>query len=330
MPKSGQPWSAELLDNSALFEDFRELGRPLLQGSGWPTLDAYTTFVEGERVARAPEVDPVCFAPPEPRRRRARGKRQVELADLYDGRVVLRAEVPCLTESRHDFFNVLAWAAFPRSKRALHVRQLRALQRLIGASACRLPNRRSREQDALTLFDEGGSVIAVAGEPFRSVLFGHGLMEHVSFRPAPVGSAAFELYIEDVSLRGRELFDAVDRALARRLSDAPELTPRSFDVTLSVQASDAPHGVSARYVPGPRARHQEQPEGEKADRHEPEQDLSGCRVGDYEQRFAHAAGLARVAFERGAQQPDADDRKDDAARAIADLADAGDPASLFG
>lgn len=248
MPKSGQRWTGDLLERSALFEDFRELARPLTVGSGWPTLDLYTRFVEAERCARAPELSPVRFAAPVPRPRRARDKRRLEPTDSYDGRVVLLGEVPCLVESYHDFFNVLAWAAFPRSKRALHARQLRAFEGVLAAGPSRLPNRRTREQDALTLFDEGGAVIAAAAEPFRVVLFGHGLMDHIGFRPTPVGSAAFELSTGDGTLRGRQLFDAVDRALSKRLLDTPELTSRGFDGTLGVQASDAPQVISQQGI----------------------------------------------------------------------------------
>jgi hypothetical protein len=237
MPKSGQRWSSDFLGRSALLEDFRDLARPLLAAHRWPTLEEYTQLVESERRARAPELRAVRFAPPLPRRRRMRPRPALELADLYDGRVVLRGEVPCLAQSYHDFCNVLAWAAFPRSKRALHARQLRALEPLVTPGAARLPNRRTREQDALTLFDEGGSLILAGhSERPRVVLFGHGLMEHVSFQQTVVGSAALMLSIEP-SLRGRALFEAVDRELSRRLLDAIELSPQCFDRTLQVQAS---------------------------------------------------------------------------------------------
>ncbi len=227
------------MDRSALLEDFRELARPLLCCNRWPTLEEYTRLAEGERSARAPELSAVRFAPPVPRRRRARPRQAIELADLYDGRVVLRGEVPCLAESYHDLCNVLAWAAFPRSKRAIHARQLQALAALVAPGTERLPNRRSREQDALTLLDEGGSVIVSApSERPRVVLFGHGLMEHVSFHETAVGSAALTLSIPR-PLHGRALFDAVDRELSRRVLSRPALSAHGFDRTLQVQASHA-------------------------------------------------------------------------------------------
>jgi hypothetical protein len=236
MPKSGQPWRSDFLDRSALLEDFRELARPLLADRRWPTLEEYTQLAEGERCARAPDLSAVRFAPPLPRRRRARRRQALELADLYDGRVVLRGEVPCLAESYHDFCNVLAWAAFPRSKRAIHARQLRALEALVTPGAERLPNRRSREQDALTLFDEGGSLIVAARSERRVVLFGHGLMEHLSFEDTPVGSAAWTLSVEH-PLCGRALLEAVDRELCRRVQGLLTLSPQDFDGTLQLQAS---------------------------------------------------------------------------------------------
>jgi Protein of unknown function (DUF3025) len=246
MPKSGQHWEPGFLQRSPLLGDFLELAAPLLAGArGWPTLEQYTALVEQERRTHAPELEPVRFSPAQRRSRRAKHHAPVDLRQLYDGRVVLLGEVPCLSESYHDLCNVLAWSAFPRTKRALHARQFRALVGWVPGGATRLPNRRTREQDALTLFDEGGSVLVSArGEGARLVLFGHALMEHVGFQESAIGSAVLELRVAGPLPGGPELLERIDRELAERLLRPGELCTPAFDQSLLVRASDSPFAWS--------------------------------------------------------------------------------------
>jgi hypothetical protein len=248
MPKSGQCYERDFLSRSPLLGEMQTFARTLVDRPGWPTLDEYTEFVDAERRSRAPELEPVRFAPAPAPRRRGRGRVAIDLADLYDGCIALRQQVPCLDASYHDLFNALVWAAFPRSKRALHARQFRALERRWRPGATRLPNRRTPEQDALTIFDEGGVVVAkgsgelamdgaVDGSSLRVVLFGHAIMEHVCFLPGPVRAAAIELDVPVNGATGRELFEAIDRALAPRLADEACLLAPDFDGVLSIEPS---------------------------------------------------------------------------------------------
>jgi hypothetical protein len=260
MPKSGQVYDPRVLERSNLLVDFRSLAEPLLRCSSWPRLEQLSDLVEEERRRRAPDQAPVRFVPAaRPRRRGARPP--LALADLYDGRIALGGEVPCLDSSYHDLFNALVWAAFPRSKRALHRRQFQALQASLPAGLERLPNRRTRERDALTLFDEGGSLLlAVASRrgaaerkglaarplrhrqaPPRAMLFGHALMDHLCFESGPVRSAAMRVVLDaDVAdATGRELLDAVDRALCQLLLDPTRFASPEFDAVVSLEP---PHG----------------------------------------------------------------------------------------
>ena len=241
-----------------MLRELCEIGRPLFHGGDWPTLEAYTELAERERRARAGELAAVRIAPPEPRPRRSRSRAPLDPRQLYDGRIALEREVPCLRSSYHDLLNVLAWAAFPRAKRALHARQFRALSAWLPAASPQLPNRRTREQDALALFDEGGSVLVLSSElgarlssvpagtlaisdaPARLVLFGHALMEHVCFERARVRSAALLLTLESPLPEGPALLERVDEAIARRLADESELThPDGFDRAVSIDPPGA-------------------------------------------------------------------------------------------
>jgi hypothetical protein len=241
-----------------LLHELLDLARPLLEGEGWPTLEAYSAFVEEQRAARAAELPGVRFAPPIARPRRARVRAPLDPRQLYDGRIALEREVPCVTSSYHDLLNVLAWAAFPRAKHALHARQFRALAARLSPDTVQLPNRRTREQDALALFDEGGSVLVttpalarrlraggqgglrLSGDAAaRIILFGHALMEHVSFAGSRVRSAALLVSIEPPLPEGPELLDRVDQAVAHRLADDRRFaTPDDFERALWIDPPD--------------------------------------------------------------------------------------------
>lgn len=115
----------------------------------------------------------------------------------YQVRMHERGELLAREGNAHDLFNALTWAAFPRTKRAITSRQLRALSE----TTCK--GNRNSEADALTLFDEAGVVVihdrpdlaALHTEHFwqelfwhlredvrrhmRFFIFGHGLMDQL-------------------------------------------------------------------------------------------------------------------------------------------------------
>jgi hypothetical protein len=181
---------------------------------------------------------------PDVRARRGAGTAQVE--DCYDGRIALRGEVPTREGHWHDLLNALCFATFPRSKYALHARQCALLAQRGGPQRTRTP-----EQDALTLFDEGGVVIAARAETAdalrealaggggedlvaaqraglaRVVPFGHALFEHlVEGVPCP-GASARVLAFDDITADDGSLLAAIDGALAAELENGARfLRPR--------------------------------------------------------------------------------------------------------
>lgn len=181
---------------------------------------------------------------------------RVNLDALYDARISKHGEVPSRTRDWHDLFNALCFATFPRAKLALHARQYAILEQRVGPDATRLPGARTREQDALTLFDEGGVVVAVdavahaslsqlvaparqdalkavvarvAGEPSRVVKawgghvsvvpFGHALFEHLIEGLRCPGGCTQLIELPNVVLPLPGLIDAVDQRLALTLND---------------------------------------------------------------------------------------------------------------
>ena len=87
----------------------------------------------------------------------------------YEERVYPNGEVETRADNWHDFFNALAWLAYPRTKRVLNGRHHAALQaqRAAGSSA------RGAVRDAITQFDECGMVVASASAALADLLRAH-------------------------------------------------------------------------------------------------------------------------------------------------------------
>jgi hypothetical protein len=69
----------------------------------------------------------------------------------YEVRLFETGEVQTRPDSLHDFFNALAWLAFPRTKARINAMHAAEIPREGG--------RRGRLRDLLTIFDEGGAIV---------------------------------------------------------------------------------------------------------------------------------------------------------------------------
>ena len=99
---------------------------------------------------------PIRFVPPAAPSR--------ESSAQYEVRIFETGEVQTRPDNWHDLFNALVWLAFPRTKAVLnrhHCEEIRARrgERLRGTA-----------RDVLTLFDEGGIVVAAADAELPALL----------------------------------------------------------------------------------------------------------------------------------------------------------------
>ncbi len=91
----------------------------------------------------------------------------------YEERVHARGEVETRPGNWHDFFNALAWLAYPQTKRILNGRHHAALQ-----SQCRAGHsERGTVRDAVTQFDECGIVVVSASAVLLELLRAHAWKE---------------------------------------------------------------------------------------------------------------------------------------------------------
>ena len=132
--------------DSPFFDALRPaLGR--LPAGRWPTHAELTELARGAVTSRGM---PLRFVPP--RAHTDRERRYYELHIAQTGEVETRAE------SWHDLFNALVWIAYPQAKAAINAQHAAILEER-GEEEAR---RRGPERDALTLFDEGGVIVASA------------------------------------------------------------------------------------------------------------------------------------------------------------------------
>jgi hypothetical protein len=210
------PFRTRLYDESPWYAPIAELLIEIDRNARFPTAEELSAMYRA-RVGSSLRFVEV------PRSKPRRPKGPIDLTTLYEGQVTVRGEVPTRRDDWHDLFNALAFMTFPRAKRALHARQYAILEARLGSTATKLPNARTREQDALALFDEGGLVVAssapigVSEQELREAMharratvvpFGHALYEHmVAGAPCPL--ATVHVVRADVDL---------DAALAEALS----------------------------------------------------------------------------------------------------------------
>jgi Protein of unknown function (DUF3025) len=238
-------WDPQFIAGHALLWPLASAARALEACVDWPSLeelDALHAARAAERGARALQF----VAQEKPPRR---SLQPVALGERYDARIALCHEVPTRARNWHDLLNALCFATFPNSKLALHTRQYHALCCHVPEGALRMPSARTPEQDALTLFDEGGVVIAATADAERAlqaaaphdyatspafaaalteytrlgqarvVPFGHALFEHmVEGLPCP-GASARVLALPELPADDDALLGLVDAAFARCLGD---------------------------------------------------------------------------------------------------------------
>lgn len=109
-----------------------------------------------------PALDALIQLNPGRSKGRLRFMLDLEPDDYYEIHIGNTGEVPTRSGNWHDWFNALAWLAWPKTKAALNARHLRAISR---GEARRGPHR-----DAATLLDECGIVVATSNPSLGEAL----------------------------------------------------------------------------------------------------------------------------------------------------------------
>ena len=100
---------------------------------------------------------PIRFVP-------ARTSPSRDFSAQYEVRIFERGEVQTRADNWHDLFNALVWLAFPTTKAALNRHHYQQMKARWGEKL------RGTARDVLTLFDEGGIVVACADAALAALL----------------------------------------------------------------------------------------------------------------------------------------------------------------
>ena len=118
--------------------------------SEWPTLDDYQSLL-------AQQESPVMTRNGLPLRIVPQADKPGRFEQHYAPRIYLSGEIQTRTENWHDFFQLLTWIMFPRTKAMINETHIPLAQARI-ESGVEL-GRRSALENMLSLFDEGGALI---------------------------------------------------------------------------------------------------------------------------------------------------------------------------
>lgn len=142
-------WDPWFLERLPLFEPLQVHGAGLALPR-WPALADLQTALDARGVTGGGgrPLRVIAQVPGVPRTR--------TFEERYEARIYLKGELAVRERNWHDLFNTLVWLTFPRAKAAINARHYQALQ----AQQARGAANRGPAQDALTLFDEGGVIVA--------------------------------------------------------------------------------------------------------------------------------------------------------------------------
>ncbi len=204
-----------------IYDPVRGLLEALAQNDDWP--DAARLNALGTTTDRTPRTATghrIRFVPPP------------SDANNYELRVHASGEVATRSEDWHDLFNALAWFAFPQTKATLNA--------IHASEIPREAKRRGPTRDLLTIFDEGGAVVACADPDLidlirafrwqtllwsersrvvagmRIVVFGHAVLEQALSPWAGISCKVLFVPVSSALLAApvMQLVDALDAAAA--------------------------------------------------------------------------------------------------------------------
>ncbi len=144
------PWDPYFDHAKPLFDPLRPLLARFRRYSEWPGLESYQQLLDGvEEPIRTRHGAALKIVAQE-------GKPD-HFEQHYAPRIYLHGEIQTRTENWHDFFQLLTWFIFPKTKAVINAIHIpKAKQRIEGGDDV---GRRSPIENMLSLFDEGGVVL---------------------------------------------------------------------------------------------------------------------------------------------------------------------------
>ncbi len=144
------PWQPSFDHDKPLFTPLRPLLGPFRHFQKWPGLEDYQRLLDTK-------AEPIRTQHGATLKIVAQQGKPDHFDQHYAPRIYLYGEIQTRTENWHDFFQLLTWFLFPKTKAVINAIHIpRAKQRIEGGGDI---GRRSPVENMLSLFDEGGVVI---------------------------------------------------------------------------------------------------------------------------------------------------------------------------
>lgn len=225
--------------STPLFDSVRDPLAQVQEDETWPGIARLNDCAGGIRNLRG---QPIRFV--------ANDAAADATAAHYETRIAESGEI-ATRENWHDFFNAMAWLSFPEAKSAIS--EMHA--RLLSARGDEELRERSTPRDVLTLFDEGGIIVASADASLlelvrrfewktlfvdrradvaahaRFYLFGHSMLEKALDPYVGVTAKAILLQVDDAFLasnRSAQMRHIDHRAAAWLMDEINLSTSKNF------------------------------------------------------------------------------------------------------
>ena len=207
----------------------------------WPTLDDYQQLLIQQH-------DQVMTRNGFPLRIVPQADKPGSFEQHYAPRIYMSGEIQTRTENWHDFFQLLSWVMFPRTKAMINETHIPIAQARIEAGSDL--GRRSPLENLLSLFDEGGAVVISSDqrllqmvrdfqwkplfwqqrealqEKLKCIVFGHAMYEKGLEPYIGMTANAVLLHCDDdfFQLTNEQQLAWVDEALLMALADREQLS----------------------------------------------------------------------------------------------------------
>lgn len=206
-------WDSQFLSCSELFFPIMPYGQIFSNNSDWPNLyDLNDKKPEGIKSWSGHNIRFVL----------QKGSRSAEgFESLYEPRIFLKGEVRTRLQNWHDFYNAQIWYTFPKSKSALNMRQFISFDEHAVFPWKTSPPSRMREQDYMTMFDEGGCILVQSGSYSIPFLFGHAVYERMILGDHNISMCAINIECDEsfLDLEIKLQNEILDKTLSNVLSN---------------------------------------------------------------------------------------------------------------
>ncbi len=185
------------------------------------------------------------------------------IANDYQMSLFLLGQLQTREYDWHDLFNALEWMMFPKAKAALNLQYFYCLDARLPFPWKATKTNRSRQEDAMTIFDEGGIVCVThddevwnkvrggenmaKNQNLRCYVFGHGILDSKLRGHTEISGACVRVNLNPnrlCSLNEQELLYQVDELLARLIHASNGFGANSNFVSIPLQNLYLPQALN--------------------------------------------------------------------------------------